>query len=94
MQTEKDIGVTIDTNLKFNQHIQLKINMSNQLVELIGRSFKCLDYKTFCLLFKSLVRPHLEYVSSVWNPYPKKDIEATENVQRRTTQILPKGPSI
>jgi hypothetical protein len=33
-------------------------------------------------------RPHLEYASSVWSPYKKKDIEAIENVQKRATRML------
>ena len=48
-----------------------------------------MDFKTFCLLFKSLVRPILGYASSAWNPYKTKDIEAIENVQRRATKMLP-----
>ena len=48
-------------------------------------SFKFMDMETFCLLFKALVRPHLEYASSVWSPYKKKHIESIENVQRRAT---------
>jgi hypothetical protein len=39
--------------------------------------------------FHSLVRPILEYASSIWNPYKTKDIEAIENVQRRATKMLP-----
>ena len=65
------------------------MNKANQVVEIIRRSFKYLDFKTICLLFKSLVRPNLEYVSSVWDPYKTKDVEATENVQRRATTMLP-----
>lgn len=90
VKNEKDIGVTIDSNLKFNQHIQDKVNKANQLVGIIRRSFKYLDYKSFCLLYKALVRPHLEYASSVWSPYLKKDIDAIENVQRRATKMLHK----
>lgn len=87
---EKDIGVTIDSKLKFDKHIQLQVNKANQTVGIIRRTFKHLDYKSFSLLFKALVRPHLEYASSVWSPYKKKDIEAIENVQRRATKMLPK----
>jgi len=29
---------------------------------------------TFILLYKSVVRPHLEYANSVWCPYKKGDI--------------------
>ena len=39
--------------------------------------------------FHSLVRPILEYASSIWNPYKTKNIEAIENVQRRATKMLP-----
>ncbi len=87
---EKDIGVTIDSKLKFDKHIQLQVNKANQIVGIIRRTFKHLDYKNFSLLFKALVRPHLEYASSVWSPYKKKDIETVENVQRRATKMLPK----
>ena len=36
-----------------------------------------------------MVRSHLDYCSSVWSPYMKKDIEALEKVQKRATKILP-----
>jgi hypothetical protein len=89
VESEKDIGVTIDSKLNFEKHIQTQVNKANQTVGIIRRSFRYLYFKTFCLLFKSLVRPILEYVSSVWNPYKTKDIEAIENVQRRATKMLP-----
>ena len=57
---EKDIGVTIDRNLSFTIHIQNLVNKANRLVGLTRRSFAYLDNCTFCLLFKALVRPHLE----------------------------------
>ena len=89
VESEKDIGVIIDSKLNFDKHIQTQVNKANQIVGIIRRSFKYLDFKTFSLLFKSLVRPILEYASSVWNPHKTKDIEAIENVQRRATQMLP-----
>jgi hypothetical protein len=47
------IGVTIDSKPNFGKHIQTKVNKANQIVGIIRRSFKYLDFKTFCLLFKS-----------------------------------------
>ncbi|KAK3088186.1 hypothetical protein FSP39_015873 [Pinctada imbricata] len=38
---------------------------------------------------KALVRPHLEYANSTWNPYRKADIISIENVKKRATKMLP-----
>ena len=35
----------------------------------------------------SLVRPHLEYEASVWNPYLRKDINTLGTVQERALRI-------
>ena len=42
---------------------------------------------TFSLLYKTLVRPFLEYVAPVWNPYLVKDIHAIDSVQRRASRL-------
>ena len=38
--------------------------------------------------FKSLVRPQLEYASSVWDPYTAKHIHKLEMVQRRSARFI------
>ena len=43
----------------------------------------------FKKLFTSLVRPVIEYVNWVWSPSFQYDIKDIENVQRRTTKLLP-----
>ena len=86
---EKDIGVIVDDQLKFEKHIYEKINKANSMMGLIRRSFIHMDEDIFKKLFKALVRPHLEYANSIWYPTKIKDITAIENVQRRATKYLP-----
>ncbi len=40
-------------------------------------------------LYKSLVRPHLEYGNTVWYPKLKRVIRSLEAVQRRATRMIP-----
>jgi hypothetical protein len=82
---ERDLGVIIDKHLKFEQHIQAKINKANSVMGIISRTYTYLDASTFLLLYKSLVRPQLEYCNQLWNPYLQKHIISIENVQRRAT---------
>ena len=40
-------------------------------------------------LYKTLVRPHLEYCVTAWSPHYKKDRELIERVQHRFTRMVP-----
>ena len=43
----------------------------------------------FKILYKSLIRPHVEYANCIWNPLLNKDMQLIEKVQRRATKIVP-----
>ena len=47
-----------------------------------------MDKNTFCLLYKDLVRPHVEYAHSVWCPYKKCDITDIQKGQKRATKLI------
>ena len=88
VQYEKDLGVIFDTDLKFSQHIQENITKANQRIGLIRRNFEYLNKTSFLMLYKSLVRPILEYCSPVWTVLYIKHSEALERVQRHATKLL------
>lgn len=68
---EKDLGVHTDKNLSFDEHINVTVKKAKQLVGMIKRSLHYLSGDVVTLLFKSMVRPMLEYGHSVWNPHLK-----------------------
>ena len=87
-EQETDLGVTFDDKLNFNKHIETAIGKANKMLGLIKRTFSYLNKDTFIKLYKSLVRPHLEYGNIIWNPLLKKQSVSIEKVQRRATKLL------
>ena len=86
---EKDLGIHMDEDLKFHHHVRLSVNKANKILGLIRRTFSNLDEKSLPLLYKSLVRPHLEYGNIIWHPRFEMDREEIEKVQRRATRLIP-----
>ena len=62
---EVDLGVTIDYELRFEEHISKKVSKANSIAGLIRRSFAHLDGDLFNRLYKTFVRPHSEYAQAV-----------------------------
>ena len=86
---ERALGVTFSSNFKFSKHINLSIMKTNRMVGIIKRTFLHLTPTVFCILYISLVRPHLDYASIIWNPYLLMDVRALEAVQRHATKMVP-----
>ena len=86
--SEKDLGVTVDNKLLFREHISKKSAIANRNLGIIFKSFTYLDKEMFLCLYKSLVRPHFEYATTVWSPMYKKDAVVLENIQRRATRMV------
>jgi len=55
---------------------------------MIRRTIKYKEANILVSLYKTLVRPHVEYCVSAWTPYYKKDKELLEKVQRRFSKMI------
>jgi len=86
---EKDLGVSIDNNLAFHMHTAKAANKGNMMLGLINRAFYNIDEQTIPILFKTMVRPHLEYGNIIWGPHFSLDKQRLERVQRRATKMVP-----
>ena len=63
VEEEKGLGVIIDSKLNFRQHIANKVSIANRNLGVIFRTFTYLSQEKFLNLYKSIVRPDLEYAS-------------------------------
>ena len=57
---------------------------------MVRRPFRNLDISDFRLIYKTFIRPHLEFCIQAWSPHYIKDIEVLENVQKVATKLVPK----
>ena len=82
---EKDLGITVDTDLSFKKHIAEIVKKANQRLGMIKRGFRYLDKNILCQLYKTMIRPILETGNVVWKPNAVMQIKSIEKVQRRAT---------
>ena len=85
---EKDLRVTFDKELKFRSHIRNIVSKANSRVGIIKRTFEYLTIENFKILYKSQVRPVLEYCTDIWYPTYAKDMVEVEKVQKRATKLV------
>jgi len=83
-----DLGVEVDTKLKFATHINRIVHKALNRSYLLARCFVSHDTQTLVKAFKVYVRPLVEYCSSAWSPHYVKDIKSIESVQRKFTKRL------
>ena len=79
----KYLGLLISSDLSWSHHIDSICGKARKILGLLYRRFSH-DAEPYALLqlYLSLVRPHLEYRSQVWDPHLQKDINQLEGVQK------------
>ena len=85
---EKDLGVFIDPNLDFKKHIKNTVKKASYSSCKIIKNFTYKTSSTLVPLFKTLVRPILEYANNVWSNGQKKYMTKIENVQRKYSKHI------
>ena len=89
----KYLGVTITSDLKWNSHIRNVCSKANRTLGFLRRNlFSCpKDVKEAA--YKSMVRPILEYGSTVWDPHYNGLNDELENVQKRAARFVTRNYS-
>ena len=77
----KDLGIYITSNKSWSLQATKCANKANSVIGFVRRTVGPNNPDLFSKLYKSLVRPILEYSSPVWSPHLKKDIATLAKVQ-------------
>ena len=84
----KDLGIIFQDTLTFDKHIRKITSTANSRLGIIRDTFHINDKEGSLILYKSNVRPILEYGISVWSPHLREHDKEIEQIQRRATRLI------
>ena len=82
----KYLGVTIADDLSWSKLIDFTTKRANQTLGFLKRNIRVHNKDLKSVAYKTLVRPQLEYASTVWYPHTTTDINNVEAVRRRAAR--------
>ena len=85
---ERDLGVLMTNDMKVSSQCTSASGKANQMLGMIKRTFTSRNPDILLSLYKTIVRPYLEYATASWSPYYTKDKQLIERVQHRFTRML------
>ena len=77
----KYLGVYIENDLRWNAQVNYARSKASKVLNFLKRNFYHTSQSTKEKLYKTLVRPHLDYAMSAWDPLTAKNIKDLERVQ-------------
>ena len=84
----KYLGCLLTSDMKWSDHISTICGKANKTLGFLRRNLNISSVKVKENAYKSLVRPLVEYASSVWDPYQQKDIHRLEMIHRRAARYV------
>lgn len=65
---EKDLGLYVNEELEWNDNIRSAINKTNSMIGWVTRNVITREQRVMLNIFKTLIRPHIEYCVQIWSP--------------------------
>ncbi|KAK3098461.1 hypothetical protein FSP39_019707 [Pinctada imbricata] len=88
VSSSKYLGITLQSNLKWDNHIHDITAKANKTLGFLKRNLKTANQNIKDQAYRALVRPKLEYASSVWDPHTKESASKLEMIQRRGARVF------
>ena len=85
---ERDLGIQVVDTLKPARQCAIAAKAAHFALSQIQRSFHFRRTKDLVPLYKTFVRPRLEFGVAAWNPWTEADIQCLEAVQKRLIRLL------
>ena len=83
----KYLDISITKDLSWQDHINQVTAKASRSVGFLRRNLKSCPQDVKTQTYTTLVRPVLEYTSTIWDPYNQQEIQQLEHVQRQAARF-------
>ena len=87
-QSSKYLGVDLQSNLSWKNHISRITKKSNNMLGFLRRNLRQANEETKAQANFAMVRSNLDYCSTIWSPYQRDQKHQIEMVQRRSARFV------
>ena len=84
----KYLGVIIQSDLKWNMHVNYITAKANKTLGFLKRNISCASIHAKKLAYTVFIRSQLEYAATVWEPWQSTLISRLEQIQRRAARFV------
>ena len=84
----KYLGVILDNQMKWKDHINLISSKVSRTTEMIKYAKKVLPFNLLKMLYLGLVEPHFRYCCSAWGSYGATTRKTLDKLQNRAIHII------
>ena len=83
----KYLGVTVHRKLSWNERICAIVKKANSSLRFLRRNLQIHQKHIKANAYKTLVRPQIEYASTIWDPFTQENQNKIEMVQTRAARF-------
>ena len=88
VDSSKYLGVTISEDLTWRKYIEDTATKANKTLGFVRRNLSECTSQVKSVAYTTMVRPRLEYSSTVWDPHLTSDVHTLGQVQRRAARFV------
>jgi ribonuclease P/MRP protein subunit RPP40 len=89
VEEERDLGIMISADVKSSANCRVACAKAQRILGMLKRFIAYKSATVMVPLYKSLVRPIVEYCTPAWSPHYSRDKQLLERIQHRFTRLIP-----
>ena len=87
-EVARDLGVHVSVTGDSTAHVEKIAKKAHGVLSQVRRATIVRDRSTVMAMYRSFVRPLLEFAAPAWSPHKRGDVEALEKVQKRCLRMI------